>query len=72
MKLIDNIQNAIDISVENGEAAGVGVLVYKDGKEVLFAAGGHADIENGRRIGRQTIFPSLRCRTPVRTVCSAP
>ena len=50
MELQKRIQSAIDISVENGEAAGVGVLVYKDGKEVLFAAGGHADIENGRKI----------------------
>ncbi len=65
MELQKRIQSAIDISVEKGEAAGVGVLVYKDGKEVLFAAGGHADIENGRRIERDTIYRMYSMSKPV-------
>ena len=65
MKLYDMIQGAIDISVEKGEAAGVGVLVYKDGSEVLFAAGGNADMEKGRKIGRDTIYRMYSMSKPI-------
>ena len=65
MKLSEKIQNALDISVEKGEAAGVGVLVLKDGKEVLFCGSGYRDIENKKHIERDTIYRMYSMSKPI-------
>ena len=65
MELLEQIQNAIDISVEKGEAAGVGVLVCRYGKEILFSAGGYRDIENKKPIEKDTIYRMYSMSKPV-------
>ena len=65
MELQKKIQNAIDRSVEKGEAAGVGVLVYRNGREVLFSAGGYRDAENKKPIEKDTIYRMYSMSKPI-------
>lgn len=50
------VQECIDRAVYKQEVAGVVALEIKEGKEVLFAKSGFADIKNGIPMSRDTIF----------------
>ena len=65
MELQKKIQNAIDRSVEKGEAAGIGVLIYRNGREVLFSAGGYRDAENKKPIEKDTIYRMYSMSKPI-------
>ena len=51
--------------VEGGRAAGVSVLVWKDGREAFFGAAGFADRENDRKMSRDTIAQIYSMTKPV-------
>ncbi len=50
------VQECMDRAVYKQEVAGVVALEIKEGKEVLFAKSGFADIKNGIPMSRDTIF----------------
>ena len=59
------IQNAIDTAVANKEVAGATVLVIKNGKETYYAEGGFADLENQKKIERNTIHHLYSMSKPI-------
>ena len=59
------IQNALSAMVENGRAAGVSVLVWKDGREAYFGSAGFADREARRPMSRDTIAQIYSMTKPV-------
>ncbi|MCR5101097.1 MAG: beta-lactamase family protein [Butyrivibrio sp.] len=61
-KLMDSqIKKAIDAN----EVAGMNVLVYKDGKEMIYTQGGYADIDENKDFNRNTIFRLYSQSKPV-------
>ena len=56
MGLKEKIQLCLEQAVDNREAAGVSVLVRKDGEDLCYAAAGMADIDSGRPVERDSIF----------------
>ena len=56
MTLHERITGILASAVQNGECAGVNVLVRRHGKELLYAQAGMADIEACRPIRRDDIF----------------
>ncbi len=56
MTLHDQITDILAAAVENGECAGVNVLVRRYGEEILYTQAGMADREAGRLIQRDSIF----------------
>jgi CubicO group peptidase (beta-lactamase class C family) len=59
------IAGALSGMVDDGRAAGVSVLIWKDGREVYFGSAGHADREAGRRMTRDTIVQIYSMTKPV-------
>ena len=68
MSMIENLQKAMQTSIDKCQVAGVSVLVEKDGKEVCFLAEGQADRETGKEIKRDTIF---RLYSQTKPICAA-
>ena len=56
MSLKEKLTACIERAVENREAAGINLMVLKDGRPLCYAEAGYADIESGRRIRRDSIF----------------
>ena len=56
MKLQAQITDILAAAVENHECAGASVLVRRHGEEVLYSQAGMADIAEGRRVERDSIF----------------
>ncbi len=56
MKIEERLENILRAAVENREAAGISVLVRKDGQDRAYAEYGLADIGGGRKVSRDTIF----------------
>lgn len=54
--------------IEKNEAAGISLLVMKDGKEICFLAEGYADLEAGRKMERDTI---VRLYSQTKPICAA-
>ena len=59
------IERALSQMVEDGRAAGVSVLIWKDGLEAYFGAEGFADREADRRMARDTIAQIYSMTKPV-------
>src|SRR5512138_2620238 len=49
---LKRIASALAAMVDDGRAAGVSVLIWKDGREAYFGAAGFADRESERRMSR--------------------
>ncbi len=71
MKEIDSIQKLMDDSVAKNEAAGVNVLVLKDGKEVCYFESGMRDRENRVPMTRDTIFRLYSMSKPITSAAMA-
>ena len=56
MKISERLETILKAAVENREAAGISVLVRKNGRDAAYAAYGYADIEGGKSVERDTIF----------------
>jgi CubicO group peptidase (beta-lactamase class C family) len=59
------IESALSGMVDGGRAAGVSLLIWKDGREAYFGAAGFADREAGRRMTRDTIAQIYSMTKPV-------
>lgn len=64
-KEVQNIKDAIRTAIERNEIAGANLLVFKDGKEVLYHEDGWASIEEQLPIKRDTIFRLFSMTKPV-------
>lgn len=56
MNLKDKLERCLEQAVENREAAGLSVLVRKNGEDLCYAAAGMADIASGKPVKRDSIF----------------
>ena len=65
MEMINNLRDTIRGYIYRQEIAGVSVLVQKKGEEICFLAEGMSDIENGRKIERDTIYRLYSQTKPV-------
>ncbi|MBQ8554591.1 MAG: beta-lactamase family protein [Clostridia bacterium] len=65
MTLHDRITDILATAVENGECAGINVLVRRYGEEVLYTQAGMADIDSHRPVQRDSIFRLYSQSKPV-------
>ncbi len=56
MALKEKLENCLQEAVNHHEAAGLSVLVRKDGEDLCYAAAGKADTASGRPVERDSIF----------------
>ena len=56
MTLKEKLENCLQEAVNHHEAAGLSVLVKKDGEDLCYASAGKADIASGRLVERDSIF----------------
>ena len=56
MALKEKLEKCLKQEVENQEAAGLSVLVRKDGKDLCYASAGMADTASGKPVERDSIF----------------
>ena len=56
MTLKEKLTACLDQAIRNKEAAGINLLVLKDGKPLCYAESGYADIASGHKIRRDSIF----------------
>ncbi len=56
MALKEKLEKCLKQAVENQEAAGLSVLVRKDGKDLCYASAGMADTASGKPVERDSIF----------------
>lgn len=59
------VQKTMEHAVAEGETVGCSILVFKNGRELYYAAAGMADKENEKRIERDTIFRLYSMTKPV-------
>jgi CubicO group peptidase (beta-lactamase class C family) len=59
------IESALSGMVDGGRAAGVSVLIWKDGREAYFGSAGFADREGNRKMARDTIAQIYSMTKPV-------
>lgn len=64
-KLEERLRGIMEQAVEEHLVAGVNLLVWEDGKEVVYAQAGMADRENKKKISRDTIFRLYSQTKPV-------
>ena len=64
-KLTERLNACLGQAVENREAAGLNLLVLRDGDELCYAEAGMADIETARPIRRDSIFRLYSQSKPV-------
>jgi CubicO group peptidase (beta-lactamase class C family) len=67
---LKRIGSALSAMVDDGRAAGVSVLIWKDGREAYFGSAGFADREAGRRMTRDTIAQIFSMTKPVTGVAT--
>ena len=65
MTLKEKLTACLEQAVENHEAAGINLLVLRNGKPLSYAEAGYADIESGRKIRRDSIFRLYSQSKPV-------
>ena len=65
MGLQEKLSACLRQAVENHEAAGVSLLILKDGRELCHVREGYADIETGKPLGRDSIFRLYSQSKPV-------
>ena len=68
--ILKNIQPAMDRFISEKNAAGVNLLVYKDGRELGYWQSGYADFEKGREYDRDTIVRLYSMTKPVTAVAA--
>ena len=68
--ILKNIQPAMDRFTSEKNAAGVNLLVYKDGRELGYWQSGYADFETGREYDRDTIVRLYSMTKPVTAVAA--
>ena len=56
MGLNEQLTACLEKAVANHEAAGINLLVLRDGEELCYAQAGSADLKSGRRVARDSIF----------------
>ena len=56
MSLQRELTACLERAVENHEAAGINLLVCRDGEELCYAQAGQADIASGKPVARDSIF----------------
>ena len=56
MALDRDLTDCLERAVENHEAAGISLLVCRDGEELCYAQAGLADTATGKKIARDSIF----------------
>ncbi len=64
------IQQCMDRAVEEKELSGLSLLVLENGKEIIFAKSGYADLEEQKPIERDTIFHLYSQSKPVTAVAT--
>lgn len=64
------IYSLMEQAVQDQQAAGVSLLVRKDGEELFFSACGYADIEKQEALGRDHIFRLFSMTKPVTAVAA--
>jgi CubicO group peptidase (beta-lactamase class C family) len=62
---LKRIESALTGMVNDGRAAGVSVLIWKDGREAYFGSAGFADRDADRRVARDTIAQIYSMTKPV-------
>jgi CubicO group peptidase (beta-lactamase class C family) len=62
---LKRIESALTGMVNDGRAAGVSVLIWKDGREAYFGSAGFADRDADRRMARDTIAQIYSMTKPV-------
>ena len=67
---LNNIQSVLDRFTEEQNAAGLNLLVYKDGRELGYWQSGYADIEAGREYSRDTIVRLYSMTKPVTSIAA--
>ncbi len=67
---LKNIQNVLDNFTEEKNAAGLNLLVYKDGRETGYWQSGFADLQSGRAYNRNTIVRLYSMTKPVTAVAA--
>ena len=65
MSLQEKLSACLQQAVEKHEAAGVSLLILKDGKELCHVREGYADIETGKALRRDSIFRLYSQSKPV-------
>ena len=65
MDLQGRLSACLRQAVENHEAAGISLLILKDGKELCHVREGYADIETGKALRRDSIFRLYSQSKPV-------
>ena len=65
MTLKEKMTACLEQAVENREAAGLNLLVLRNGKPLCYAEAGYADIESGKKIRRDSIFRLYSQTKPV-------
>ena len=56
MSLKEQLTACLERAVENHEAAGINLLVLRDGEELCYTRAGYADIDSGKPVERDSIF----------------
>lgn len=69
-ELEQKIKTVLQKAVENQELAGANVLVTRGGRELCCLEAGFADLEAGKKIGRDTIFRLYSMTKPVTAVAA--
>jgi CubicO group peptidase (beta-lactamase class C family) len=62
---LKRVESALSGMVDGARAAGVSVLIWKDGREAYFGSAGFADREAGRKMSRDTIAQIYSMTKPV-------
>ncbi len=65
MSLKEQLTACLERAVENNEAAGINLLVLRDGKEICYAQAGAADIREKKPLARDSIFRLYSQSKPV-------
>ena len=65
LSILENIQPVLDRFTEEKNAAGLNLLVYKDGQELGYWQSVYADLEAGRSYSRDTIVRLYSMTKPV-------
>lgn len=64
-KLEEKLRQILEQAVEENLVAGGNLLVWEDGKELVYTQAGLADRENNKKINRDTIFRLYSMSKPV-------
>lgn len=69
-ELIEKIQSILDQAVKKNEIPGASLLVEEKGKEVCFLKSGYQDVEQKKKIQRNSIFRLYSMSKPITAACT--